>query len=293
MGVIQTTAVNCKSLLLGSAKIEASFDSGNTFQNLGLTESASVTVTQTPLDQKPANGTKCSVMEGIAEETGAASFALFELELETLTKLNGNVGKYTAVAGTPVVGATQTLSSGAWEYDKPVEFSVISTVEPTVTAITGSVDGALSTTKGTDYDIVKLSTYRWGIYIIDSVTVTTEVQDIDITFNYTPVESEVMTSGGGTNQDNIALRFTNKTEYKADAAVAAQLSIAAGAAYHQVTEITMHKGVQTSGFGLEFKDKDATDPAIAPLFEFTFENDITKPIQERLYKVERYNAVLS
>ena len=291
MGANQSTAVNAKTLMTGSAKIEASFDNQSTFQNLGLTNSLNAQVNQTPLDQKPQNGTKYAAMKGVAEETATASFELFEIDLETITKLNGNVGKYTAVSGTPVTGATQKIVSGNWEFNKPVLFNVMSTVEPTITSVTGSVDGLL--VKDTDYFISKGAGSSWTINVIDSATVTVETQDIDIVFDYTPKVSEKMSSGGGTTQDEIALRLTNKTQYKADAAVAAELSIAIGEGYNVVTVMTLHKGVQTSGFGLDFKDKDATDPALSPAYEFEFEVDENRPVLEQLYDIERYNEKLN
>jgi len=256
-----------------------------------LTESANAQINQTPLDQKPSNGVKYDVMRGIAEETATSTFTLFEIDLETVTKLNGNVGKYTSVSSAPVVGAGQTIASGDWEFNKPVEFNVMSTTEPSMTSVTGGTDGAL--VKDTDYFITKGDGNSWTINVIDSTTVTIEAQDIVMVFDYTSVESEVMTSGGGVNQDNVAIRLTNKTEYKADAAVAAQLTISVGDAYHKVTVLVLHKGVQTSGFGLDFKDKDATDAALAPSYEFLFENDTDRTIKEQLYSLTRTNAVLS
>lgn len=92
----------------------------------------------------------------------------------------------TLVPGTPVPSVNQTVNSWDWSYNSFIEIdnqngdkSII-----TINSVTGSVDWAL--VANTDYYLGKNEDGKYGIFVIDSATVTTEVQNIVIDHAYTP-----------------------------------------------------------------------------------------------------------
>jgi len=81
------------------------------------------------------------------------------------------------------------VSSGSWNYNNFIRItnqngdgSAI-----TVNSVTGATDGLL--VAGTDYYVGQNDDGEYGIFIIDSATVTTETQDITIDYDYTPNSS--------------------------------------------------------------------------------------------------------
>ena len=98
-------------------------------------------------------------------------------------------GTTSNVAGTPVAGATQVLSSGSWDVNiaYKIENQNGDGSALTINSVTGSVDGAL--TANDDYDIVKLSDGDYAIVLQDvasATNLTTIVQDITVDYDYTP-----------------------------------------------------------------------------------------------------------
>ena len=81
---------------------------------------------------------------------------------------------------------------------------------PTITSVEGSVDGAL--TVDVDYFLVSLPEVGYGIYVIDSATVTTEAQDLDIVYNYTPSAQTILKRGGVKIITPIELAFQTVAE---------------------------------------------------------------------------------
>lgn len=93
------------------------------------------------------------------------------------------------VAGALVSGATQVTTSGAYEFNQFIKItnqngdgSAI-----TVNSVTGSVDGLLVV--DTDYYIGQNELGEYGVFIIDSATVTTMSQEFTIDYDYTPSAS--------------------------------------------------------------------------------------------------------
>ena len=94
------------------------------------------------------------------------------------------------VAGTPVVWEVQTKTSGSWNYNNPFlienqngDGSLI-----TPTTVVAATDGLL--VANTDYFVWLNADWKTVITIIDSATLTTEAQDITITYNYTPNQAK-------------------------------------------------------------------------------------------------------
>lgn len=137
------------------------------------------------------------VQDQVANETATISISSGRvLDPEFIYDITGGLYTKTIIDGTPVVGATQNIASGAWLFDEIVlvENQNGDLTEPSMTSVTGSVDGAL--VDGTDYNMVFLPNVGWGIAIVDSATVTVEAQDIDLVYDYTPAGSTKLTRGG-------------------------------------------------------------------------------------------------
>lgn len=133
-----------------------------------------------------------TVFKGYLPEARIEGSFLENADRDVMQLLMG--GTATDVAGTIVSGATQTLSSGAWDVN---QFYVIDNQNGdgsivVINSVTGSVDGALAVND--DYDLVKDPlTGKYGIVLQDvasATTLTTIVQDIVIDYDYTPNATE-------------------------------------------------------------------------------------------------------
>ena len=118
---------------------------------------------------------------------------LAEINFDTIEVLDaGHVTKST-VAGTPVSGAEQVITSGGWNYSTFIPFANQNGngTSPTLNSVTGGTDGAL--VEDTDFYITQDENGKWGIIIIDSADVTTLAQTITIDYDYTPNASKKLT----------------------------------------------------------------------------------------------------
>lgn len=146
----------------------------------------------------------------ITDQTGTIEFNQFEWRNENARSIMRNgIDTIENIAGTPVVGASQTAASGSWNYNKFIKIenqngdgSIIS-----VTSVTGGTDGLL--TVDVDYYIGRNDLGEYGIFIIDSATVTTEAQDMVIVYDYTPNASTRYWSGGIQDVPQFQTRLTN------------------------------------------------------------------------------------
>jgi len=97
--------------------LEVSTDSGSSWTNLGAFEGG-VTATHNFDKEEVELGNRSKTCAKIKNQTIAmAPTPLVTWDLETIEKLGGGIYNYTAVAGTPVAGATQTAASGSWGYN--------------------------------------------------------------------------------------------------------------------------------------------------------------------------------
>lgn len=149
--------------------------------------------------------------DALSDQTATIETVVFETQYEALREiLRNGLDLITNVPGTPVVGGAQSIVSGSWSFLQfiPFIYENASGAVPTNITVTGSVDGLL--VDGTDYIVSFVDGLGWGIQIIDSVTVTTEVQDIDLTMDYTPSVAREITSGGITVLPIFELKIENK-----------------------------------------------------------------------------------
>lgn len=119
---------------------------------------------------------------------------LAELDGDSLALLDAGWITVGTTAGTPVAGATQTLSSGSWNYNN---FYKITNQNGdgsavTINSVTGGTDGALS--DGDGFHFGQDENGNYGIYMGDVASeLTTESQDIVIDYDYTPNASKDLT----------------------------------------------------------------------------------------------------
>jgi len=189
----QTTV--SKYILPDGFNFSISLDSGSTWKDVGLL-AAGATLTHN-FDKETINGgNKAKIIEKISNQTVAlAPSALWSQDLDVIASLMSGVYTNTVTAGTLVEDNEQTIASGSWEFNK---FILIENQN-----YNGGIITINSVTLGTDDEIVADTDYylgqndkgEYGIFIIDSATVTTESQSVVIDHDYTPAASNKITAG--------------------------------------------------------------------------------------------------
>lgn len=121
------------------------------------------------------------------------TFDLAEINLDNLAILDAGMINLTTVAAVEVAGASQVVASGAWNYNTFIKIAnqMGDGTSPTVNSVTGGTDGAL--VEDTDFYVGQNAQGEWGIFIIDSATVTTLAQAITVNYDYTPSASKKIT----------------------------------------------------------------------------------------------------
>lgn len=175
-----------------------------------------------------------------------SSFSLSQIELSNINKLMSGTTEYTSVAGPTVSGATQTVSSGDWAYNKfvPIENQNGDGSAITVNSVSGGTDGPL--VEDTDYYVGQNAQGKYGIFVIDSATVTTESQDLTLDYDYTPSASRQL-SGGSSSVELTPRAFRLRKN----------LGTVASPKYFTVY---IYAAVNEGGLALTFPRFDSTDP---------------------------------
>lgn len=174
---------------------EVSTDGGSSYSNIG-TFAGGVTLTHNFTKSEVEVGNNDRPCSKVTSQTMAvAPTALLTYDLNLISKLGGGLYTYTAVAGTPVSGAEQVVASGAWGYNDfiLIENQNYNLGAITINSVTGGTDGAL--VADTDYFVGTNERGEYGIFIIDSATVTTLSQTMTIDYDYTPSTGKKITSG--------------------------------------------------------------------------------------------------
>jgi len=119
--------------------------------------------------------------------------ALATWDSSVMEDLSSGLMSRTAIAGTPVAGATQTVTSGNWNFDSGIllDGQNSSGLVPTINSVTGSVDGAGA---ADDWTTVKAQG-GWMLVPLDGTNFTTETQDLVIDYDYTPASGSYLYSG--------------------------------------------------------------------------------------------------
>jgi hypothetical protein len=150
----------------------------------------------------------CDADNVITVEQETINVNIAELSADNIQRMMGsNLAFKKVVAGTPVVGATQTESSGDWGYNDPfkIENQNASGAIISVTSVTGGTDGLL--VADTDYFVGQNANGDTIITLIDSTTITTEAQNMVVVYDYTPAAEEQIWEGGADIVDSYMLRF--------------------------------------------------------------------------------------
>ena len=202
----QTTIQNLNAIRTGSVKFEYGSDFGslvdagaiNNFVWTHGGETVEIELDNVDNIRKLKNNDQYSI-----------TFDMAETSFDNLAGLFSGNFTTTNIAGSLVSGAAQTVASGNWSFDKFIEIenqngdgSAI-----TINSVTLGTDGAL--VADTDYFVIKNAQNKYGIYIIDSATVTTEAQDVVINYDYTPNASVRMTPQTGGIAPTYVVQFTN------------------------------------------------------------------------------------
>lgn len=202
----QTNIQRDDAIKFGSTKLEV----GSSFESLvdlgalrsmqfnSKSETQEIAFDNTANIKKITNGNKASLTCQIAE-----------IDMTTYEILNKGVVSITNNAGTLVSGASQAVASGAFGFNQFIEIenqngdgSAI-----TVNSVTGATDGAL--VADTDYYVGQNGSGKYGIFILDSATVSTMAQVFTIDYDYTPNANKTITlSESGVRTEQVA-RITN------------------------------------------------------------------------------------
>jgi len=184
-----------KYIIPDGMNIAISTDSGSSWSDIGLL-AGGATLTHNFTKQTINGGNKNKIVDRIKDQTVAlAPSALWSQDLAVFEKLGGGLYTRTAVAGTPVTGASQVVAANGWAYQKFIKLTNqnYDGSAVTVNSVTGSVDGLLAV--NTDYYIGRNEAGEYGIFVLDSATVTTVNQTLTINTDYTPAASSYITAG--------------------------------------------------------------------------------------------------
>ena len=293
MGTSQATAQAPKTIKIGSVAAFYSLNSGGAFTNVGLGDGFAFTEEMTPLDSAPDNGIAPDILRGLANQTATITGNLWEYDLTKLNAIRGGIDILSAVASSLVEGAEQTVASGDWAYNIPIELTGQnqSGLVPTINSVTGGTDGAIVLL--TDYVVIQLPTGNWAISILDSVTVTTEAQAFVIDTDYTPPASATLTTGGLSSMTPIWWRFINYVADNADATdAAANAGISADDAIYRRTTYDFYSCTVNGGDAATFKNKDDTSPEVPYVLSLMAEIDTDRATLGDQLKSVKFDIVL-
>jgi hypothetical protein len=190
---------------------EVSTDGGSTYLDMGVMENGySWTYDFATSDREWGNAENPDKVAKNQKVTIAPS-ELAVWKGANIAAISGGLMTAETVAGSEVTGASQVVASGSWEFDKVIilDGQMYDGSAPTVTSVTGSVDGA--GTLADDYEIVKVAG-GWAIVPFDGSVFDTEAQNLTIVTTYTPAASVSVYSGTTSSPlSPFRARFTHYT----------------------------------------------------------------------------------
>jgi len=276
MAVNQTAGTNADDIIIESGKIEVSTDGGSTFDDLGLADNVVITFTNTPRDVQAGNGTEPDRVRGSATQSATLVAEMWQLSMLQLETISGGLFNYSAVAGTPVVGQTDTFAANETEAGEFYAFAVQQFDESTPTAIVLTQDPSGTPAVlvlNTDYKVVKLGGL-WGYYYITAVTYdATKAQQA--VYNVTPSVSTKVNVGGSSSQASYVYRVTNN------------IPTESGVTYDIYNYFNIYRGTLSGDIVWALKNKDDTDPAARVPMTIAFELDSTRDAKDQLMSIER------
>lgn len=259
----QTTIQRKNAIRFGSCKIEVG-DTVPGLEDIGVVKNV---IFQEELTFSDRGADNADLIRFLRKVRAMVTGDQEELDLEMLFALRGEIDSYSTVDGSPVSGATQIVTSGNWGYN---DFILIENQngdgsEITINSVTGSTDGAL--TEETDYFKGQNDQGEWGIFIVDSVNVTTESQDITINYDYTPNAAKKLEGGGsGKEMTSKIVRLTNTNQ--------------AG----KVLRLTLWKAYYDANFNINFQPDEGEDAAVNP-FTLLGVPDTSKTAGKQVFEI--------
>jgi hypothetical protein len=200
--------------------------------------------------------------------TIAGGFTLINLDPAGVEKLGSGILEVVTTAATPTTTVSdQIISSGSWADKTAVNLSLLdssvslrATAEPTITSVTGSVDGAL--VADDDYSLVVDSNSPSGYSIVLNLAgtaLTTIVQDVTIDYNsVTPVANTKVYAGSSTQ---VLSAYAMKIEHTDSNSLVRSLELYA---------------VSTDSGGFQFNFKGANEEGVEEMpLAFTAQLDTT------------------
>lgn len=253
-------------------KVKYSTD-GTTYTDLGML--IGDTTATWNYDVNVIRGSEGEKLEQYKNQTVAASFDLANLDPTKLSGLAGGLLTQSTTTTTPVTTMPdQVISSGDWAEDTPVNLvlytsssdntKLIASAAPTLTSVTGSVDGAL--VAGTDYEIIVDSSAYSGFSIVLLAAITTVAQNITIDYaSVTPVATTTLTAGHSTyTPSSIGLQLYSEAQGKT---------------------FTMYNvNIDSGSFNFGFKASES-DGADVMTLSFTGSEDVTRTNGDRLFSI--------
>jgi hypothetical protein len=259
----QTKAQLKSSIRFGSCKIEIGDDVGS-LKDIGIVKG--VTFAE-ELTKRILGADNAEELHFVGKQRARVTGDQQELDLAKLFEIRGEIESYSTVAGTLVSGVDQIVYAGQWGYNDfiQIENQMGDKTQPTINSVTASTDGAL--VEDTDYYVGQDDDGDWGIFIIDSATVTTEDQNITINYDYTPLASKKL-EGGGTGKEMASkvVRLTNTDENG------------------KVLRLTLWKAYYDGNYEIAFQPDEGEDAAVNP-FSLVGVPDTTKAAGKQIYEI--------
>ena len=268
-----TVPVNPRTIRLGSGKIEVG-ESVDLLIDLGSMDN--VAFTDFWEEAVIIGGNVGEILRQKVPGTHKASVKgdLIEIELKNLHLIRGGVDAYSETTAEKVTGAKQTVNSGEWAYNKliKIEHQNGDGSEIDVSEVKGSESLVLAAED--EYIITRNDKGEWGVLIFEPAEDGNEDQTITITYDYTPLASKTLTSGGFVKINPRIVRVTN---YNAE---------------DKKFEITVYKAFNKRGIEISLPNYNEDRVATTPI-ELEGICDTAKPLGNQLFKIVDEQGVLA
>ncbi|MFA5092083.1 MAG: hypothetical protein WC483_06060 [Candidatus Paceibacterota bacterium] len=207
-----------------------------------------------------------TLVDYVKNMKASAAFTLYQINLTNLQELLDGIASVSATADDPVADHQQFIASGAWEYQGfiPFEGQNSSGAVPTNITVSGSEDGPL--VADTDFFVMKNENGIWGLYVINSETVTTESQVLTLEYDYTPAASYTLKMGAASDELTAKIVEFSKTISS------------------KVFRARLWSATNENGFSLAFPDSAGDEPASMPM-TLTGGLDTTRTSGEQLIEI--------
>lgn len=207
--VYQTTPVDADDIRTGSVKIEArAYGSSGAYTNLG---TATGIGTRPEVEDFTIEGDNTGdVLKFLGAQKLTISANLIEYNLTALNTLLSGATTYATTAGDAVTGATATLTFSATTERVKVPNRHWSTDKYAAVSITSIKDVTDTTTYTTEDDYlahIDEDGYTW--IVRNTAGDITSGQSVHIIYDYTPLATKTLSTGGKTSKNYLELKLTN------------------------------------------------------------------------------------